>query len=239
MGADPSWRARLGSHLVAEKERKMSAICTTDLSDKSDDVTINIESAEDKFLVCIFNVSPTVTHTMFHVSKTSTASDVIKLALERGRHNKEDHEDYVLVEETEIKALKKKNNKAIQRMLNNDENIFLVQSSWKESGKLTLLERSKADTKFHILDNHPGIRETQSDPIGSPRLRRPNGLVNRVRRFSRSFYPQHALQESHEEPCNFIVEREAISDGELSNEEDSSSDRTRKVSKAFRKIKIW
>ena len=85
MGADPSWRARLGSHLVAEKERKMSAICTTDLSDKSDDVTINIESAEDKFLVCIFNVSPTVTHTMFHVSKTSTVSDVIKLALELGR----------------------------------------------------------------------------------------------------------------------------------------------------------
>ena len=51
VGADPSWRARLGSHLVAEKERKMSAICTTDLSAKSYDVTTNIGSTEDKFLV--------------------------------------------------------------------------------------------------------------------------------------------------------------------------------------------
>ena len=35
---------------------------------------------------------------------------------------------------------------------------------------------------------HPSIRETQSDPVSSPRLRRPNNLVNRVRRFSHSLY---------------------------------------------------
>ena len=85
VGADPSWRARLGSHLIAEKERRMSAICNTDLGNKTDDLKTNMEPPDDKFLVCIFNVSPTVTHTMFHVSKTSTVSDVIKLALERGR----------------------------------------------------------------------------------------------------------------------------------------------------------
>merc|ERR1712106_1183596 len=152
-----------------------------------DDLATNIESPEDKFLVCIFNVSTTVTHTIFHVSKSSTASDVIKLALDRGKRSKEDPANFVLVEETESKNSQKKGKDLHQRILSNDENVYLAQNSWKDSGKLTLLERNKSIIKFRGLDHHPSIRETQSDPISSPRLRRP-GLVNRVRRFSRSLY---------------------------------------------------
>ena len=238
VGADPSWRARLGTKLVADKERKMSTMLKADSSEMSDeDLAANIESPEDKFLVCIFNVSATVAHTIFHVCKSSTASDVIKLALERGRRNYEDPADFILVEETELKDSKKKGKKLHQRILSSDENVYLVQNSWKHSGKLTLLERNKSVIKFRGLDHHPSIRETQSDPIGSPRLRRP-GLVNRVRRFSRSLYSNGA-DDIDEEPNQFVVERETMSDGDISEEEENSNDRVRKVSKAFRTIKIW
>jgi len=239
VGADPSWRARLGTQMVADKERKMSTMFKADSGEMSDDdLALNNEAPEDKFLVCIFNVSPTVAHTIFHVSKSCTVSDVIKLVLERGRRYHGDHTDFVLVEEIELKDSKKKGKKLVQRILNNEENVYLVQNSWKDSGKLTLLARDKSVIKFRGLDHHPSIRETQSDPVGSPRLRRPNGLVNRVRRFSRSLYHHNGPEDIYEEPSQF-VEREAVSDGDISDDEDKSNDRTRKVSKAFRTIKIW
>ena len=239
VGADPSWRARLGT-LVADKERKMSAMPKTDSNDMSDDddLAANVESPEDKFLVCIFNVSATVAHTIFHVCKSSTALDVIKLALERGRRNTEDATNYVLVEEIEMKNPKKKGKSFHQRILSSDENVYLVQNSWRDSGKLTLLERNKSVIKFRGLDPHPNIRETQSDPVSSPRLRRP-GLVNRVRRFSRSLYNNIGPDDIEEEPDQFVTERETVSDGDVSDEEVSTNNRTRKVSKAFRTIKIW
>ena len=236
VGADPSWRARLGTRLVADKERKMNTMIKADSNEISDDdLATNIESPEDKFLVCIFNVSATVTHTIFHVSKSSTSSDVIKLPLDRGRRSKEDPANFILVEETESKNLKKKGEDLHQRILISDENVYLAQHSWKDSGKLTLLERNKSLIKFRGLDHHPSIRETQSDPISSPRLRRP-GLVNRVRRFSRSLYSNGA-NDIEKETSRYVSERETVSDGDISEEE--GEERSRKVSKAFRKLKIW
>ena len=139
------------------------------------------------------------------------------------------------MEETESKQLKKKGKDLHQRNLNSDENVYLIRNSWKDSGKLTLLERNKSVIKFRGLDHHPSIRETQSDPISSPRLRRP-GLVNRVRRFSRSLYSNGA-NDIEEETSHYVAERETVSDGDISEEE--GEERSRKVSKAFRKLKIW
>ena len=235
VGADPSWRARLGTKLVADKERRMSTM-QADSSEMSDDDLISqSDPPEDKFLVCIFNVSPSVAHTIFHVNKSSTANDVIKLAIERGRRNNDDPSDYVLVEETELRDQKKKGTKVHQRILSDDENVYLVQSSWRESGKLTLLEKNKSVIRYRGLDHHPSIRETQSDPICSPRLRRP-GLVNRVRRFSRSLYSS-GIDDICEEPKQVTIERETQSDGDFSDEEEPSNHR--KMSRAFRRIKIW
>merc|ERR1719350_534356 len=201
---------------------------SSEMSD--DDLAANIESPEDKFLVCIFNVSATVAHTIFHVSKSSTASDVIKLALERGRRISEDPANFILVEETELKHLKKKGKSVHQRILSNDENVYLVQNSWKDSGKLTLLERNKSVIKFRGLDPHPNIRETQSDPVCSPRLRRP-GLVNRVRRFSRSLYNNTGVDDIEEEHDQYVATRGTVSDGEASEEEEvTAGDKARTVS---------
>ena len=130
----------------------------------NDDLAANIESPEDKFLVCIFNVSVTVAHTIFHVCKSSTALDVIKLALERGRRNTEDPTNYILVEEIALTNPKKKGKSVHQRILSSDENIYLIQNSWKDFGKLTLLEKNKS------LGPHLNIRETKSDPVSSPKL---------------------------------------------------------------------
>lgn len=117
-----------------------------------------------------------------------------------------------------------------QRELESDENIYLVQASWKDSaGKLTLMEKKKS-----MITHHPNIRETQSDPISSPRLRRPNNLVSRVRRFSRSLYQSgvggfggvsegQIVEGQPQTPMEIV--RESLSDGDV--DEDKKSDDTK------------
>ena len=138
VGSDPSWRARLVSNLVAATERKQSLLVKTDSGDLEEpgDTKLGAEGGEgpeDKCLICIFNVSASVAHTMFLVNKSSTAGDIIKLALEKRQGDTERGEarveDFVLVEEIEIKDVKKKGKKLIHRMMNNDENVYLVQKS--------------------------------------------------------------------------------------------------------------
>ena len=248
VGSDPSWRARLVSNLVAATERKQSLLVKTDSGELEEPGDTELgqapggEGPEDKCLICIFNVSASVAHTMFLVNKSSTAGDIIKLALEKRQGDTERGEarveDFVLVEEIEIKDVKKKGKKLIHRMMNNDENVYLVQNSWKGSGKLTLTERDKVFLKFKNLDHHPSIRETQSDPVFSPRTRRRNGLVNRVRRLSRNIVGGWGEEIEDEVRQAVIMEREAVSDGEATDDEDKP-DKSRKVSKAFRAVKIW
>lgn len=254
VGMDPSWRARLVGNLVAATERKQSMLVKTDSGEMSEDdsesSTVNTSTSydapEDKCLICIFNVSPTVAHTMFLVNKSSTAGDIIKLALEKRQGDQVVKElkveDFALVEEIEIRDPKKKVKRLVPRVMKNDENVYLVQNSWKGSGKLTLTERDKLYTMFKgIMDHHPSIRETQSDPVFSPRTRRRNGLVNRVRRLSRNIVGSFMDEIDEEVKQAMTVERDVAgtnTDPEDS-EDDDKADRTRKVSKAFRAVKIW
>ena len=95
------------------------------------------QDGRDDFLVCIFDVSPTVAHTMIKVSKASTTRDVIKLALERGRRGEIDPGAFVLLEEQEVKEGKGKKGKRIERrILSPDENVYLVQSRWASLSQL-------------------------------------------------------------------------------------------------------
>ena len=249
---DASSRAKFLGNILAKSDRKTSMF----VRDDSGDMSENDEPAggavggaggggdapEDKCLICIYNVSPTMATAMFLVNKSSTASDIIKLALEKRKGDvdiNERVEDFALVEEVEVKDPKKKGKRVmVHRMMNNDENVYLVQQG---SGKLTLSEREKIFTKFKGLEHlHPSIRETQSDPVFSPRTRRRNGLVNRVRRLSRNIVGSF-VDDIDEEVRQAICEtREAVSEGEENAEtEDDKSERTRKVSKAFRAVKIW
>ena len=125
IGNDPSLRAKL---TCFEKDRKQSCMAKVDSMDK---ISEDPEDGRDDFLVCIFDVSPTVAHTMIKVSKASTTRDVIKLALERGRRGEIDPSAFVLLEEHEMKEGKVKKGKRIERrILSPDENVYLVQSRW-------------------------------------------------------------------------------------------------------------
>merc|ERR1719384_2013648 len=155
------------------------------------------------------------------------------MALEKRQGDQTSHkmrvEDFVLVEEIDIDP-KKRGKKLLHRIVNNDENVYLVQNSWKGFGKLTLTERDKTNLKFKNLDHHPCIRETQSDPVFSPRTRRRNGLINRVRRLSRNIVGGWGEEIEDEVRQAVIIEREAVSDGEATDDEDKP-DKSRKVSK--------
>ena len=176
VAADPSWRARLCG---SERDRKHSMMIKTDSLDVFDEVdSSGKDDCRDDFLLCVFNVSPTVAHTMLWCSKASTTREVIRLALERGRRGDLEPINFVLVEEQEVREGKgKKGRRVERRVLSPEENVYLVQSSWREGGKLTLQERDRAALRRLGLDIHPSIRETQSDPVASPRQRRRNNLV--------------------------------------------------------------
>ena len=95
--------------------------------------------------------------------------------------------------------------------------------------------------KYKHLEHHPNIRETQSDPVLTPRTaRRRYGLVNRVRRLSRSI-GFNGFAPEIDEDVRQVIEREAVSDGDISEEEteETEAPRVRKQSKAFRAVKIW
>jgi phosphatidylinositol phospholipase C epsilon len=258
VGEDPSWRARL---MISGRDRRVSSMPP---GFRAEDALAQVPELQegggeadeqqeaDTFLVCIFNVSPGVAHTILRVPRTATASEVITTALSKSRgSSRGDAKDFVLVEETEVIGMPDPRRRStvgggskkqlVQRLLNEDENVYLVQRSWTGGGKLTLLEREKNLARLRSLDPHPTIRETQSDPCprpsvtvlgGSPRMRRPNNLVGRVRRFSRSLYA--------EAPAHHL---EVVSDGDISEEEEEGTaggGRARKSSMAnFRKLKIW
>ena len=243
VGMDPSWRARLGFNLNSHNEKRVENVDNSECGVIPEDQVIDEEpgdAKEDKCLICIFNVSPTVAHTMFLVSKGSTVGDIIKLALEKRNEDPARCAEFVLVEEIEIKDTKKKSKKLIHRLMNMDENVYLVQSSWKGSGKLTLTDRATVFLKYKHLEHHPNIRETQSEPALTPRTaRRRYGLVNRVRRLSRSI-GLHGFTSEVDEDVRQVIDREAVSDGDITEEEtEEEGSKMRKQSRAFRAVKIW
>ena len=136
IGDDPSLRAKF---TCFEKDRKVSCMVKADSMDMIEEEK---EDGRDDFLVCIFDVSPTVAHTMIKVSKASTTRDVIKLALERGRRGEIDPSAFVLLEEQEVKEGKGKKGKRIERrILSPDENVYLVQSRWDLPSILFVVSR--------------------------------------------------------------------------------------------------
>ena len=244
VGLDPSWRARLGN--MIGPPRRLSTMFPHNTAEsvpgggfaESDET----EAESDNFRVAVFNVSPGVAHTILQVSKSSSAQQVIAAALAKTR-SLADPKSFVLVEETEAETLgggsgrrhKPGKKQLVQRVLNDDQNVYLVQGIWKGRGKLTLLERGKHAVRGSPAlqaEAHQSIRETQSEPIcrASPRLRRPNYLVGRVRKFSRSLY---GYEDGGQHPGG------VVSDGEVSDEDEESLAARKSSMANLRKLKIW
>ncbi len=258
VGADPSWRARLGNLMIHEAAASGAGGSTSACSSRRDSGSLGAAAGTggaddfagaaaaaaggdevrrksleggldgsgesdrkdvDNFLVCVFNVSSKVSYSILQVPKTATCNDVITMALNKSRREENCRpEKFVLVEETDPVPSSmlsgpgsssggggggKKSKEKRKRVLDADENVYLVQLSWKGAGRLILEEKERLlrNGQLYHLDHlyannpHLNLSEMHSEPLGglggkmSPRIRRSSKLIaSGVRKISRSFY---------------------------------------------------
>ncbi len=247
VGADPSWRARLGNLMIQETNQQLlSRRESLDAGQDEGRRTADV----DNFLVCVFNVSSKVSYSILQVAKTSTASDVISLALSKSRRSDTEGEPqrperFFLVEETDMPSSmpltapafsdKKLHHKGKRRrILEPDENVYLVQLGWKGGGRLILEEREKLLREGGHLhldvppNSHLHICETHSDPLAlagkmSPRIRRSSKMIaSGVRRLSRSFYGNDGATSSSATGSSYKQRRMTTASGSVMSVSPSS-----------------
>ena len=125
----------------------------------------------------------------FKVPKTSTAFDVISMALHKSRRDETERpENFVLIEETDAAGTsggtgsggggKGSSTKRQRRTLDAKENVYLVTLSWKGAGRLVLEEKQRGNASSvsssastlhpNVFENalHANVCETMSEPVG-------------------------------------------------------------------------
>uniref|UniRef100_A0AAV2LGA3 Phosphoinositide phospholipase C n=1 Tax=Knipowitschia caucasica TaxID=637954 RepID=A0AAV2LGA3_KNICA len=109
--------------------------------------TSSRESGEDHmFFVQVHEVSPEQPHTVIKAPRYSTAQDIITQTLSKAKYScsilsNPNPADYVLMEEVtkDLSSSKKSSgSKAVQRMLQDQECVYHVQSRWRGAGKFIL-----------------------------------------------------------------------------------------------------
>ncbi|XP_052867196.1 1-phosphatidylinositol 4,5-bisphosphate phosphodiesterase epsilon-1-like [Anopheles cruzii] len=93
----------------------------------------------DNFLVCVYNVSQDIPYAILRVPMKSTAQDVLAQALLKARRL-DNPNNFVLVEELNFSN---KSNDTMQRILLDDENVYVTQANWKTIGRFVIHERSQ------------------------------------------------------------------------------------------------
>ncbi|XP_050082243.1 1-phosphatidylinositol 4,5-bisphosphate phosphodiesterase epsilon-1-like [Anopheles aquasalis] len=93
----------------------------------------------DNFLVCVYNVSQDIPYAILRVPMKSTAQDVLAQALLKARRL-DNPNNFVLVEELNYSS---KGNDTMQRILLDDENVYMTQANWKTIGRFVIHERSQ------------------------------------------------------------------------------------------------
>ncbi|XP_058116355.1 1-phosphatidylinositol 4,5-bisphosphate phosphodiesterase epsilon-1-like [Anopheles ziemanni] len=93
----------------------------------------------DNFLVCVYNVSQDIPYAILRVPMKSTAQDVLAQALLKARRL-DNPNNFVLVEELNYSN---KGNDTMQRILLDDENVYVTQANWKTIGRFVIHERSQ------------------------------------------------------------------------------------------------
>ena len=196
VGADPSWRARLGNLMIEENSQSLLPASRRRHSTHFDALDEEVSGSEDtsggpekkdvdNFLVCVFNVSSKVSYSILQVPKTSNALDVITMALQKSRRGEGDEdkpEKFALVEETDPpsgnsvlngpQGGKKGAKGKRKRVLDSSDNVYLVQLAWKGAGRLILEEKEKLlrEGQLHMdfghHNSHLNVCETHSEPLG-------------------------------------------------------------------------
>lgn len=110
------------------------------------------EPENETFLVCIYNVSHDQPYTILKASNASTAQDIITQALLKA-HRDEEPKLFVIIEEVDnfiennsndlasSFSFKSKQGNGYRRVLGDHENIYVVQTQWKNKGKFEMKYR--------------------------------------------------------------------------------------------------
>ncbi|KAH7728443.1 phospholipase C [Aphelenchoides avenae] len=149
------------------------------------------KSMGETFLVCIHNVSDNHPYAILRTSVKNSAEDVIKQIFTKTQRY-DNEKDYVLVEELResVESVRLLGGgkasfdgtarKPIYRVLEPDENVWKVQSSWSAAGRFLLERRDELPTfeKTHKLDTH--ARKISLSNVRSI------GLPKKISRFGKS-----------------------------------------------------
>lgn len=201
MADDPSTRAWMTSIRVTNKERAKRQ----DQSAAGNDEIIadwQEEHENETFLVCIYNVSNDQPYTILKSSVKSTSQDIITQALLKA-HRVEDPKSFVIVEEVEnfndpnqgessTFSFKSKPGMGYRRMVGDLENIYDVQTQWKNKGKFELKYR-----KDITVSDNTNIKN--SSPSSS-KLLRGRGSLKKLSQLHRTYSKRLQRKECIDSP---------------------------------------
>lgn len=188
MADDPSTRAWMTSIRVTNKERAKRQ----DQSAAGNDEIIadwQEEHENETFLVCIYNVSNDQPYTILKSSVKSSSQEIITQALLKA-HRVEDPKSFVIVEEVEnfsdpnqsessTFSFKSKPGTGYRRIVGDFENIYDVQTQWKNKGKFELKYR-----KDITVSDNTNIKN--SSPSSS-KLLRGRGSLKKLSQLHRTY----------------------------------------------------
>jgi phosphatidylinositol phospholipase C, epsilon len=269
IGDDPSSRAwlstvrRVGAALDRQSDYMSPAFTKDNLktspnasTPQASDMGGLIENVEH-FVVCVYNVSPDIPYAMLKVPLKATAQDVLAQALLKARRF-DNPNNFLLLEEIQPNNANAPNH---QRVMQQDENVYKIQASWKTLGRFIIQERTQSTPsilrKVKSVDKGKGygvsrpskfpIQSMLSDPTTS-RIKTTKSAESHAERKSKHKYSPDQLLDypysSHSSHHHhYHHHRSHYSEGETLSEEESKDDFlstiTRLKRMSMKKIKSW
>ncbi|OTF69369.1 Phosphoinositide phospholipase C-like protein [Euroglyphus maynei] len=240
---DPSTRAWMTTIRSASAHKENSHSSEKEISGEWEDKK---RDENETFLVCIYNVSKDQPYTILKSLVTSTAQDIITQALHKA-HRSEDPKKFVLVEEIENfidtqppnETKSNKNCVSYRRVLKNDENIYNVQTQWKNKGKFELKYHSDITANDNTVMKLSSLQQSTRYSIQMNTRDSLRKLSRMHRTYSKHFYRKESddsLQRSTNQQERSMVinpnivamndqqSRQVHSDGELSSLKDERTE---------------
>lgn len=203
MADDPSTRAWMTS--IRSSSAKERAKRQDQNNTGNDEVIADWqeEHENETFLVCVYNVSQDQPYTILKASVKSLCQDIITQALLKA-HRVEEPKSFVIVEEVEnfsdtnqsdsTTFFKSKPGMSYRRVVGDHENIYDVQTQWKNKGKFELKYR-----KDVIATDNTFIKN--SSPSTS-KLLRGRGSFKKLSQLHRSYSRRLQKKDTVESPAS-------------------------------------
>lgn len=201
---DPSTRAWMTTIRSSSANKERSRRNDQSCSRTNDEIIADWEdeAENETFLVCIFNVSEDQPYTILKASVSSTAQGIISQALIKA-HRDEDSKSFVIIEEIEnfsesnqndssSFSFKSKSGIGYRRVVGDQENIYDVQTQWKNKGKFELKYRKDINTSDNTY-----IKVVSPS---SSKLLRGRGSLKKLSQIHRSYSKRIQRRDNTESP---------------------------------------